>query len=66
MNYPQNLNANPEVNFESMSDDAIAKLRKSCDNELSKRHKAEVRKAKIEMKKMADKYGLSVTVETKK
>lgn len=66
MNYPKNPNASPEIDFKPMTSEDITKLRNECDKELKKRFKAEQRKAKADMQKQAEKYGLAVTIETKK
>ena len=66
MNFQQNQNANPAINFKGMTSEDITKLRNDCDKELKKRFKSEQRKAKADMQKQAEKYGLSVTIETKK
>ncbi len=54
------------INLEKMTTDKIKILRQQCNKELDKRHKEEVRKFKAEFKRKAEKYGLAVTVETKK
>lgn len=66
MNYQLNPNASPEITFKTMTSEEIAKLRNDCDKELKKRFKAEQRKVKADMQKQAEKYGLAVTIETKK
>ncbi len=65
MNTLQNPNDSTAINFKSMSSQDITKLRNDCDKELKKRYKAEQRKAKADIQKQAEKYGLAVTVETK-
>lgn len=66
MNFSQNQNDNPAINFKIMTSEDITKLRNDCDKELKRRFKVEQRKAKADIQKKADKYKLEVTVETKK